>query len=131
MSDINKPASSTSALFAFTFYKNTNHFLSIKYDRVLKLKRTDSYRESRNMSKLLLETLELWNIITRKKQFSTRNDENDKQNFVDRERNYILFLFQTVDVALLLILLINKKSYKIWAALEQKFDMKTTKIFLA
>jgi hypothetical protein len=65
MSDINKPAAST--LSAFTFYKNTNHFLSIKYDRVLKLKRTDSYREWRNMSEILLEALELWDIITRKK----------------------------------------------------------------
>jgi hypothetical protein len=113
MSDINKSAASTSAPSASTFYKNTNHFLSIKYDRILKLKRTDSYREWRDMSELLLEALELWDIITGKKQPSTRNDENDKQNFVDRERNCILFLFQTVDVTLLFILLTNKKSYKI------------------
>jgi hypothetical protein len=130
MSDINKSVSSTFTLFAFTSYKNINHFLSIKYDRVLKLKRIDSYREWRDMSKLLLETLKLWDIITRKKQLSTRNNEDDKQNFVDRERNCVLFLFQTVDVALLLILSINKKSYKIWAALKQKFDMKTIEIFL-
>jgi hypothetical protein len=108
MSDINKPAAST---FALIFYKNTNHFLSIKYDRVLKLKRTDSYRAWRDMSEVLLEALELWDIITRKKQPPI--EENDKQNFVDRERNYILFLFQTVDATLLPILSTNKKPHKI------------------
>jgi hypothetical protein len=41
MSDTNKSAAFTSALI---FYKNINHFLSIKYDRVFKLKRTNSYR---------------------------------------------------------------------------------------
>jgi hypothetical protein len=111
MSDTNKPVSSTFTLSAFTFYKNINHFLSIKYDRILKLKRTDSYREWRDMSKLLLEALELWDILTNKKQPPT--EEDDKQDFVDRERNYILFLFQTVDVTLLLILSVNKKSHKI------------------
>jgi hypothetical protein len=126
MSDTNKSAAFISA---FIFYKNTNHFLSIKYDRVLKLKRTDSYRGWRDMLEVLLEILELWDIITKKKQSSI--DENDKQDFVDRERNYILFLFQTVDVTLLLILSANKKSHKIWAAFEQKFDMKTIETFLA
>jgi hypothetical protein len=76
MSDINKSASFTFTPFASTFYKNTNYFLSIKYDRILKLKKTDSYREWRDMSKILLEALELWDIITRKKQLSI--DENDK-----------------------------------------------------
>jgi hypothetical protein len=108
MSDINKPAAFT---FAPTFYKNINYFLSIKYDRVLKLKRTNSYRAWRNMSKVLLEALELWDIITRKEQPSI--DKDDKQDFVNRERNCILFLFQTVDVTLLLILSANKKSHKI------------------
>jgi hypothetical protein len=59
MSDTNKSASFTFTLFAFIFYKNINHFLSIKYDRVFKLKGTDLYREWRDMSELLLETLEL------------------------------------------------------------------------
>jgi hypothetical protein len=81
------------------------------------------------MSKILLEALELWDIITRKKQ--PLIDENDKQDFVDRERNCILFLFQTVNVTLLFILSANKKSHKIWAAFEQKFGMKTIEIFLA
>jgi hypothetical protein len=74
MSDINKSASFIFTLSAFTFYKNINYFLSIKYDRVLKLKGTDSYREWRDMSELLLEALELWDIITGKEQPSTRND---------------------------------------------------------
>jgi hypothetical protein len=109
MSDTNKPAASTSS--ALTSYKNTNHFLSIKYDRVLKLKGTDSYRAWRDMSEVLLEALGLWNIITRKEQPSIEKD--DKQDFVDRERNYILFLFQTVDAIILPILSTNKKPHKI------------------
>jgi hypothetical protein len=129
MSDINKSATFTFAL-ASTFFKNINHFLNIKYHWVLKLKRIDSYRAWRDMTKLLLEALDLWDILMRKKQLSTRNDEDKKQNFIDRERNCVLFLFQMIDVILLLILTTNKKLNKIWVTLEQKFDMKTMKIFL-
>jgi hypothetical protein len=117
MSDINKSISFIFAL-AFIFFKNINYFLNIKYDWILKLKGIDSYRAWRDMAELLLEALKLWDMLTKKKQLSTRDDENEKQNFINRERNCVLFLVQTIDVALLLILAINKKLNKIWMALE-------------
>jgi hypothetical protein len=108
MSDAEK----SSSAHAFSFIYVTNHFLNIKYDRVLKLKRTESYRAWRDTAELLLDALSLWDLLTEKKQSST-DDDDKKQDYIDRERNCILFLFQTIDVAILLILTANKKLNKI------------------
>jgi hypothetical protein len=108
MSDAGK----SSSAHVFSFIYAINHFLNIKYDRVLKLKKTESYRAWRDTAELLLDALDLWNLLTEKKQPST-NDDDKKQNYIDRERNCILFLFQTTDAAILLILTTNKKLNKI------------------
>jgi hypothetical protein len=109
MSDAGK----SSSIFAFSFIYVINYFLNIKYDRVLKLKRTESYRTWRDSAELLLDALGLWNLLTEKKQSSTGDDDDKKQNYIDRERNYILFLFLIIDAAVLFILTVNKKLNKI------------------
>src|SRR5215218_9891824 len=70
-------------------------------------------------------------MLTEKEQSSTGDNEDDQQDYVDRKRNCVLFLFQTTDAALLPILTANKEPSKIWTALEKKFDMETTETFLA
>jgi hypothetical protein len=126
MSDTGK----SSSAHVFSFINATNHFLNIKYDRVLKLKRIESYRAWRDTAELLLDALDLWDLLIEKKQPSTSDDDDKKQNYIDRKRNYILFLFQTTDTVILLILTTNKKLNKIWVALKKKFDMKTIETFL-
>jgi hypothetical protein len=108
MSDAGKQSSAPASSSTYA----TNHFLNIKYDRVPKLKGTESYRAWRDTAELLLDALGLWDLLTGKKQPST-DDDDKKQNYIDRERNYILFLFQTTDAAILPILTANKKLNKI------------------
>jgi hypothetical protein len=108
MSDAGK----SSSAHAFSFIYAINHFLNIKYDRVLKLKRTESYRAWRDTAELLLDALGLWDLLTGKEQSST-DDDDKKQDYIDRKRNCILFLFQITDVVILLILTANKKLNKI------------------
>jgi hypothetical protein len=90
----------------------TNHFLNIKYDRVFKLKKIESYRAWRDTAELLLDALGLWDLLIEKKQPPT-DDDDKKQDYIDRKRNCILFLFQTIDAAILFILTANKKLNKI------------------
>jgi hypothetical protein len=55
MSDTEKSSSAP----VFSFIYAINHFLNIKYDRVLKLKKTESYRAWRDTAELLLDALDL------------------------------------------------------------------------
>src|SRR5215217_8785254 len=127
-----KGESSTSAAPAPTSRStHSNHLFNIKYDRVPKLKGTETYRAWHDTAELLLDALGLWDILTGKEQPPTGENEDDQQDYVDRKRNCVLFLFQTTDAALLLILTTNKELSKIWTALEKKFDMETTETFLA
>src|SRR5215211_7166892 len=43
---------------------HSNHLFNIKYDRVPKLKGTETYRAWRDTAELLLDALDLWNILT-------------------------------------------------------------------
>src|SRR5215217_905556 len=112
-------------------FTHLNHLFNIKYDRVPKLKGTETYRAWRDTAELLLDALGLWDILTGKEQPPTGENEDDQQDYVDRKRNCVLFLFQTTDAALLPILTANKEPSKIWTALEKKFGMETTETFLA
>jgi len=110
MSEAGKKTSSPSSVSKFT---RSNHIFNVKYDRVPKLKGTETYRAWRDTAELLLDALGLWDILTGKEQPPTGENEDDQQDYVDRKRNCVLFLFQIIDAALLPILTTNKELSKI------------------